>query len=222
MVRCQGHQLFAAAEQERIGGDEERARALLHDGCECSVEVRFAAGFQDMELQPKCACGLLHLSYLSIRIRIVRVHEHGHLLHVWDQFMQKSQPLCLQAARQLVDARYVAARSPDAGYQTNLDRIVVADEDHRNHRGCVLGCECRHRAAAGGDHRHPTTNQLSRKGRQSLIATFRQAVFDREILALHVTRFPQTAPESGKQGGNGRGRRAVENADHRLTGVCSL
>ncbi len=46
-------ELFAAAGEECIGADHERACPHLDQGCEDHVEVAFAAGVQDMNLQPE-------------------------------------------------------------------------------------------------------------------------------------------------------------------------
>ena len=50
MARRQRDELFAPADEERIGGDKERAGPLLDESCERRVDLAFGAGLQDMEL----------------------------------------------------------------------------------------------------------------------------------------------------------------------------
>ena len=74
MARCQRYELLAPAAQERIRADDERASMQLDQGGEGGVDLAFAAGFQDMELQPLRARCFLHVSNDALGSRIVRVH----------------------------------------------------------------------------------------------------------------------------------------------------
>jgi hypothetical protein len=46
----QRDKLIALNQEERVGGDEDRAGLLLHQRCEGAVEVAFGAGAHDIEL----------------------------------------------------------------------------------------------------------------------------------------------------------------------------
>jgi hypothetical protein len=81
------------------------------------------------------------------------------------------------------------------GHETERDRIAAGREDNGNRHGCRL-CKANRRSAGGGNHVDPTTNQVGRQFRQSIVA-MRPAVFDRAVLVLDVTHFAQTLAKCG-------------------------
>jgi hypothetical protein len=48
-----------------------------------------------------------------------------------------------------------------------------------------------------------TVNQISNQAWQPIILTFRQAVFDRKVLALHISCFGKPTSKSGQQRSEG-------------------
>ena len=56
---------------------------------------------------------------------------------------------------------------------------------------CALACKGRRRAAGSHEDGHPVANEISRQCRQAVVMAKRPAVFDRKILALAMTGFPQ-------------------------------
>ena len=52
MAGCQRRELVAPAGEERIDGEDERASVELDEGGKGGVDLAFAAGLQDLELDP--------------------------------------------------------------------------------------------------------------------------------------------------------------------------
>jgi 5-methylthioadenosine/S-adenosylhomocysteine deaminase len=71
----QRHELVETAVEERIAGENERARMQLDKGLESSVDLTFGAGLQDLELQSLGARRFLHVSYHRLGNHIARVHQ---------------------------------------------------------------------------------------------------------------------------------------------------
>ena len=55
MVCHQGNELIAAADEKRVGNDDEGPGPLLNDTCKGGFEITFAAGVNDAELLSKQA-----------------------------------------------------------------------------------------------------------------------------------------------------------------------
>ncbi len=97
-------------------------------------------------------------------------------------------------------AREVAARPVEAGDKPSLDRVVADPEDDRNRRGCRFCRRRRRRTADGDDHSHLTENQIGCQCRQAVVLIFRQAIFDRHVLAFDIAGFFQALAERGQDG----------------------
>src|SRR5262249_39508263 len=54
MPRSKRHELFASAEEERIGADNERSGFPLDELIKDSLEFAFGASLQNIKLQPLC------------------------------------------------------------------------------------------------------------------------------------------------------------------------
>src|SRR4051794_30192424 len=106
--------------------------------------------------------------------------------------MQKLKPLGRKLRVQGAETRDIAARTVEAGYQTDFDRIRPDAEDDRNGRGRGFGRKCRNRAARCGDYGHPAVYQISGQFRQPSVVIVPKAKFDRHVAALGETCFAET------------------------------
>src|SRR5947209_6641864 len=103
---------------------------------EGGVDLAFAAGFQEMELQPLHSCRLLYLLNDTLGSRVVRVHQQGDHPSPRNQLRKQLKPLSRQPlVAELADPREVAARPGEAGDQPVRDRIAAMPEDDRDRRG---------------------------------------------------------------------------------------
>src|SRR4029453_2356491 len=68
MARRQGHELLAAANEERIDANMQRSGALLHEGRKGHIDRRWAVCLQNKKLSPNTLRGRLHFKYVrSVR-----------------------------------------------------------------------------------------------------------------------------------------------------------
>src|SRR5262249_45398305 len=86
------------------------------------------------------------------------------------------------------------------------------DRDRGSNRLC---CQSRDIAPSCCDDVNPARNQLGCQRRQSIILTFRPAVFDRNVLALDVSSCVQTLPECADLLRRFAGCPGSEETDHR-------
>jgi hypothetical protein len=105
------------------------------------------------------------------------------------------KPLRSYLRSQVGHARDIAARPGKAGDKSNRDWVAPHQEHDRYRRGRRLGRE-RGRGVGRGNHCHMTVNQIGRQCRQSIVAVFRPAVFDRYVPALGIAGLFQTLMES--------------------------
>ena len=127
--------------------------------------------------------------------------------------MQELQSLPTQFHVQRGHACEVATRSIEACSEADLNWIGASDENNGN-RGCRSFGRCR-RLAVRDNHGHPTTNQIGRQRRQTIISPLRPAIFDRHVPALDPPRFFQTLMECDQKLRVLAGRPGVEEPDHR-------
>src|SRR5262249_20856326 len=99
------------------------------------------------------------------------------------------------------------------------DRIAPVREHDWNGCSCRLRRQRRGRATNRGDHGHLPLHQIGRQSRQSIIATFRPTVIDRDVLAFEIAGISQTLPEPGHKVCRGAGRPSAEEPDHRHRGL---
>jgi hypothetical protein len=129
--------------------------------------------------------------------------------------MQQAQPLRLQPRGKMIDAGDAAAGPIEAGDEAQLDGIGAGAEDNGNCRGRRLGREYGRSASARDDHAHLPVDQIGRQCRQSVVLTFRPAVFDHDVLAFDIVRFLQTLVERRDLLAQLSGRCGIEEPDHR-------
>ena len=88
--------------EKRISADDERIGPLSNEHRKDIVEIALGGGAQDIELECKRGCGLLHLLDLHSGIRIVRVYQQTHRSDFGHEIAQQFQPFCTQGHRQEV------------------------------------------------------------------------------------------------------------------------
>ena len=93
--------------------------------------------------------------------RAFRVDENGDHGGRGHQLSRKLQSLSRELGRQDVQARGIATWPVKASDEAEFDRVVGAQEDERNCRGCRLGGECGG-GPGRGDHGDPTLDQIGR------------------------------------------------------------
>src|SRR4029079_11141579 len=94
VAKRQRAKLFANAREERAGADNEPTRLQLEQPGENYIQVRFAAGIEDMELQPQSACSrqrFLHHGFHNRRLG--RVDEKRQRRAARKEFAQQLKPL---------------------------------------------------------------------------------------------------------------------------------
>jgi c-di-GMP-binding flagellar brake protein YcgR len=70
-------ELPALTEEEYSGGDEQPARARLHDLCEGGMEFTLVGGVHHQDLPSDGTSRFLQVSRLALDIRTVWVTQHG-------------------------------------------------------------------------------------------------------------------------------------------------
>ena len=178
MAERQRGKLFAMADEKRATTDNETACFQLHQLCEDFIEVAFAAGIQDMDLQPHGAGGRRNRARRGFRNSgLGRIDKERHDAGRWEQFVQQLKPLRRDLYIRLGHPGDIASRSTQAGDQTKLRRVTSGFEDDRNFcRGRL--CGYRSGSTGRGDYRHPTMHQIGRQRGQPAGSVFRPTVFD--------------------------------------------
>ena len=78
MAGGQCAELFTPGDEECIGTDHERLNLELVQPCKDRIEVAFATGMQDVELQPECTGRRLQVFHTGLgEIRAGRVDEQS-------------------------------------------------------------------------------------------------------------------------------------------------
>ena len=90
-------------------------------------------------------------------------------------------------------ARQIAARTVEAGDESELDRVTTVGKDDRRRRSRRLGRERRDRAAGRKDSRPPVDEPNRPLVPAAIVLTVRPAVFDRYVLALDVAVFTKAS-----------------------------
>jgi len=183
--------------QERAATSEQRTSAALDERCKGRLNVADAPSIQNDELLPdRKRCGL-HVSSVSLGIRIFRVHENGDCRRSGHELAQQLQSLRPHNAAKKAHARDVATRTVQVGDEAVLDRVAPGHEDDRHRRGRGLGRECR--SQVPDDHGHRPANQISHQSRQPINLIVRIAIFDCDVLALDDACFLQALAERGHE-----------------------
>ena len=164
----------------------------------------------------------LHVSQLASVIRTVRIDEHANRRRAAGTSSRRSSsrfgsssPAKRVTPVTLPPGRLRLATRP------SLDRIAADREDDRDRRGRGLGRERRGIATGATITATWRSNQIGRQRRQSIVVTFRPAVFDRHVLALDEAGFVQALAERGTGTARRRRRRAARNPITGIAGCCA-
>ena len=98
--------------------------------------------------------------------------------------MKQAERLAGNQVAEPANSGDIAARPVEAGDVALLDRVAARREHDRNGLGPCHGSQYRSAASGRGDHGHLATDQIGRKGRQSVVLIFRETVFDCYVAAI--------------------------------------
>ena len=212
----QMNQLDAPAVEERVAAHKKRVRSPAHNACEGRINLAAGAGVEDLDLQSDGAGSWFHVSQRGLGIRNVgRIDKHGHASGCGHQLMQELQPLCHQLGTEEIDTSEVAARSGEAGDETEPDRVFGGEEDDRNRGGRGLGRQCHSGAATCYDHGDRSARQISRQRRNSIKLILGPSVFGRHVLALNIAGALEALAKCAQTIRQRVRRSAVEEPNHR-------
>jgi hypothetical protein len=165
---------------------------------------------KDMNLEPKRTSRDPHIFRLRRGGREVRIEQDGNVSGFGLQLVQDLQFLRPKGVQKEGNARNVSARTVEACYKSDPDRIGAGREDNWDFGRGRLGCESRFRATTREDHRHSTAHQIARQFWQPFKATFGPSVLHR-----HVAGFTKALAERGCHRGVRIWYGAVKEPDHR-------
>src|SRR2546423_6271160 len=133
--------------------------------------------------------------------------------------MQKFKPLRRQLGIEDADTGEVAARSVQALYQADLDRIRADQKYDWNDSGGSLRSERRYSREWSGDHGYLAAHQIGGQRWQAIIVTFCPTVGDRNVSAFDVAALSQALAERPQICRIQFDRRAAKIANHRNRGL---
>src|SRR5262249_32657587 len=113
-----------------------------------------------------------------------------------------------------IDTGRIAARSGEAGDKTQLDRIFWDTESNWKRLRRSFGRD-RSSAPRRRNHSHLSADQIGRQFREPIESVARQAIFDRDILALDVAGFGETSTERIQEMPTRSELQGAEKSDHR-------
>src|SRR3989442_7797468 len=99
--------------------------------------------------------------------------------------------------------------------ESKFDRIASDQENNGNLCRCSLGCERRVAPADGRDDGDTTANKVAGEHAKSIVVSFRPAILDANVLALHKADFLQTHVEGANERCPLRACMTSEDADDR-------
>src|SRR5262245_15441617 len=170
-----------------------------------------------MELQTQRAGGRLQISRLNIATRKSWVDKRSYLARGGEQLVQQLQSFPTQLRVQGGHPCEVAARSVEAGNETDLNRIGAGDEDNGN--GARYSLRSYRRLAVRSNNGDLPASQIGCQCWQTIVVTFGPAVFDRHVPTLDIAVFSQTLPKRDQEVCILLGRPSVKKADHRHRGL---
>src|SRR5215470_17943449 len=89
--------------------------------------------------RPECASRFLHLSQLERCSREVRIYEYADRGSPRKQLVEQLQLLGHHGAGEESHPRDIARRTAEAGYETEIHRVIAGREYDWYRRGCGLG-----------------------------------------------------------------------------------
>src|SRR5262249_26855955 len=133
---------MSPAVEERIDAHKKCSHPHLRDGRERSIDLTFAARFQNMSWPPNRASRRLQFFCVRLGRWKVWVHEKSEESACWKQVVQQSESLSRKLNGENVHARGVAARPTKTGDEAYFDRIIASVEHDRDTSG---GSHCHER-----------------------------------------------------------------------------
>jgi hypothetical protein len=91
---CQFQKLITPGEKERVSDNKKRGDTLLGESGKGSVDIVLGPRLQEIDALLAPVCPLLHVVYVRLRIRIVRVREHRDRGGCRNKLPQQFQSLC--------------------------------------------------------------------------------------------------------------------------------
>ena len=92
-----------------------------------------------MQLPSERARGLLRIRRLTLRFRIIRIHDQGDDSGVGEKLVQKPERFATQFYAEPAHPRDVPARPIEAGHEAGLDGVDAARKDDWDRWSCRLG-----------------------------------------------------------------------------------
>jgi hypothetical protein len=160
-------------------------------------------------------CRCLRIANLRLVCRLVAVCQEPDRIRLWRQFSQQAKLFRCQRTVEIGCAGDIASRAVQTGHQPELHGIVANRKDNRDRRGRSLRCRRRSRAATRHKQVHTTPDEIPSQGGEAIELAPSKTKFDREILALDVTCFPQPPAQFGQQWAVEFGCSQAEEANHR-------
>src|SRR6516162_7871652 len=112
-VACrQGRKLDAAADKERVGGDEEGICPVAYHRGEARIDFRAGAGLEYLNLQAQSTRSFWYVSYALGTCDIGRIDQHGNPNGFGHQLMQSPSRLATTSPRKkLIPVRFPPGRA---------------------------------------------------------------------------------------------------------------
>ncbi len=156
-----------------------------------------SAGIEDGKLEPESA-GRYPQAFLLAPVRRIRwIDKERDRSRRWENLVQEFEHLRRHLGAELRHTGNVAPRPPHALNQTKRNRVHTSFEHDWNVHGCRLRGDCCRRGGRR-DYGYLALDQIGCHGRQAIGPALRPAVFDRDVTALYITQFLQTATECGQ------------------------
>jgi hypothetical protein len=84
-MRGERHNLLAAAKEERIGRNQQRARLALRQRPKGGFDFALVCCFDDGDRPPKCLAPFFDIFQLSVRIGVCRIDQNTEAASGWDE-----------------------------------------------------------------------------------------------------------------------------------------
>jgi len=130
VARHQLDQLDTPRVQERRVSNEKGFGPLTRNRGECSLDLAAGAGSDDLDLQPDGASRHFHISQCWLGIRCIGgIDKNSNASGPGHQLTEEFEAFSDQLSRKKIHPCDIAARTREAAYQTEPDRVVGNNED---------------------------------------------------------------------------------------------
>src|SRR5262249_56371914 len=217
MARRQVDELDTSSREEGSLADKESVGPSARHRSEGGIDLRAAAGFVKLDLQPHGAGSRFDLTQKRLSDdRFGRIDKHGDPLRWLYQLVQQTQALRQQLIVKEINTGHVAARPREVINQPEPD-WVFGNHEHNGGGdcGCRLG-RCDRNGAAGCDYDGDApTNQFGQQSLQPFHLVAGELGFDRDVFAIDKTFVLEPLPKYPPSLLTDIKRLRVEIADHR-------